>query len=267
MDLVKIGKFIASCRKKQGLTQDQLGEMLGISGKSVSKWERGINFPEASSLPALSNILGITVMELLNGEKMKTENIKSEADTVAVESLKFYNKKANKKNLKIMIITIAILIVGFMSIFIINNYNKCRVYKISNNTDNLIVNGYVILNQKNHLLFLNQILYSDKYIGTDKEILVKNLEVLIKCNDTELYKYGNVEEKVRKNAVPLNQLLEKITITIDEDKSINKYIINEKEVDELYIIINYIDGNNNRESMEIKLNAIETFSNNKLFYF
>ncbi len=61
MDLTKIGKYIASKRKKLGLTQKQLAEKLGMSDKSVSKWERGICLPDVSVYIQLCNILKINI--------------------------------------------------------------------------------------------------------------------------------------------------------------------------------------------------------------
>lgn len=59
MDLNKIGKFIMTLRKEKGLTQEQLGTKLGVSGKSVSKWERGINAPDIAILEKLSLLLKV----------------------------------------------------------------------------------------------------------------------------------------------------------------------------------------------------------------
>ena len=74
MDQVKIGKFIAACRKQQNLTQMQLADKLDITDKAVSKWERGITMPDSSIMLALCDILGISVNELLSGEKIAMEN-------------------------------------------------------------------------------------------------------------------------------------------------------------------------------------------------
>ena len=74
MNQLKIGKFIAECRKKKGLTQMQLSEKLGITDKAISKWERGIAMPDSSIMLLLCGILGITVNELLSGEKISMEN-------------------------------------------------------------------------------------------------------------------------------------------------------------------------------------------------
>ena len=68
MDNEKIGKFIAKLRKSKNLTQQELGDLVGVGGKSVSKWERGINMPDVSIINEVSKILGITSDELLKGE-------------------------------------------------------------------------------------------------------------------------------------------------------------------------------------------------------
>ena len=74
MNQVKIGKFIAECRKKQGLTQTELADKLGITDKAVSKWETGRAMPDASLMLALCGILKITVNDLLSGEMVTMEN-------------------------------------------------------------------------------------------------------------------------------------------------------------------------------------------------
>ena len=74
MDQLKIGKFIAECRKTKNLTQMQLAEKLGITDKAISKWERGIAMPDSSTMLELCDILGINVNELLSGEKISMEN-------------------------------------------------------------------------------------------------------------------------------------------------------------------------------------------------
>ena len=76
MDQIKIGKFIAECRKKQNLTQSQLAEKLGITDRAVSKWENGRAMPDSSLMLDLCSILKISVNELLSGEVIDMENNK-----------------------------------------------------------------------------------------------------------------------------------------------------------------------------------------------
>ena len=73
MDQIKIGKFISELRKSKNMTQQQLAEKIGVSFKTVSKWETGRGMPELSTLKPLSDELGITINDLLNGEKIKEE--------------------------------------------------------------------------------------------------------------------------------------------------------------------------------------------------
>ena len=79
MDQIAIGKFIASERKRKGYTQRQLADILQISDKTISKWERGNGFPEVSLLLPLCNELDITVNELLCGERVSEEDYQKKA--------------------------------------------------------------------------------------------------------------------------------------------------------------------------------------------
>ena len=74
MDQVKIGRFVAECRKGKGLTQAKLAEALGVTDRAVSKWETGKSMPDASLMLPLCEILGISVNELLSGERIEMEN-------------------------------------------------------------------------------------------------------------------------------------------------------------------------------------------------
>ena len=87
MDQIKIGKFIASCRKEQGMTQAALAQELGISDRAVSKWETGKSMPDSGIMLELCEILKINVNELLSGEKIMTEayNKKVEENLLAMK--------------------------------------------------------------------------------------------------------------------------------------------------------------------------------------
>ena len=74
MDQIKIGKFIAKCRKEKNLTQMQLAEKLGITDRAISKWETGKSLPDSSIMLELCQELGITVNDLLSGEVVTMSN-------------------------------------------------------------------------------------------------------------------------------------------------------------------------------------------------
>ena len=94
MNQLKIGKFIAECRKKEALTQMQLAEKLHITDKAVSKWERGIAMPDSSIMLELCEILNISVNELLNGEKINMENNDQKNELLLLEMAKELEKKS-----------------------------------------------------------------------------------------------------------------------------------------------------------------------------
>lgn len=94
MDQIKIGKFIASCRKEQGMTQATLAEKLGISDRAVSKWETGKSMPDAGIMLELTELLNINVNELLSGEHIMTESYNRQAE----ENLLAMRKEVEEKN-------------------------------------------------------------------------------------------------------------------------------------------------------------------------
>lgn len=87
MDQVKIGKFIAALRKEKGLTQEKLGEKLGVTNKAVSRWENGNYMPDVEMLSLLSNEFDVSINEIISGEKLNLENFKKAADENLVTAL------------------------------------------------------------------------------------------------------------------------------------------------------------------------------------
>ena len=123
MNQIKIGEFISSQRRKNNLTQAALAEKLGITDRAVSKWERGKGLPDASLMLDLCEILGITVNELLNGEKISMENNNQKNKQLLLEMAKELEKK-NKTIWSsmwvIMTVSITALIAGlFITAFLI----------------------------------------------------------------------------------------------------------------------------------------------------
>lgn len=117
MDQIAIGKFIASERKRKGYTQRQLADILEISDKTVSKWERGNGFPEVSLLLPLCNELGITVNELLSGRKVSEEDYQKKAEENMVNMIK--EREENKKKAILTIIIGVISTVAFITLIMV----------------------------------------------------------------------------------------------------------------------------------------------------
>ena len=112
MDQIKIGKFIAECRKQKNLTQMQLAEKLGITDKAISKWERGIAMPDTSIMLELCDILGISVNELLTGERITMENNEQKNEQLLLDMA----KEVEKRNKTIWTSMWAILIVSMIAL-------------------------------------------------------------------------------------------------------------------------------------------------------
>ena len=113
MNQEEIGKFIAKCRKGKNLTQAQLAEKLNITDRAVSKWENGKSMPDSSIMLELCEILGITVNELLSGEKITMENSEKKADENLI-ALKKKDENNIRKNVVISIVFSTMLFIGFI---------------------------------------------------------------------------------------------------------------------------------------------------------
>lgn len=155
MSIEKVGKLIAQERRKKDLTQNSLAQLLGVSGKAVSKWERGLNYPDISLLESLAKVLDLTVAELLNGER-NTESVPLYDDQInhaVIQTLDFSKKIVNRQrnNYLLMLILVVVL---FTTVFLTTNLDtKAPVIQTVNlkegvisvyATDNREIDGYLL---------------------------------------------------------------------------------------------------------------------------
>lgn len=122
MDQVKIGKFIAECRKKKNMTQATLAEKLNITDRAISKWETGKGMPDSSIMLELCNELDISVNELLSGEMIEMNNYDRKAEENLIE-LKKQKEESDRNMLRLEIIigyiaSIPFLVLIFVASFI-----------------------------------------------------------------------------------------------------------------------------------------------------
>ncbi len=125
MDQVKIGKFIAHCRKEKNMTQAELAEKLNITDRAISKWETGKGMPDSSIMLELCDELDISVNELLSGEMIRMDNY----NKVAEENFIKFQKEKEDSDKRLLfteiiigsIVTISFLLMIFLSIFAIEN--------------------------------------------------------------------------------------------------------------------------------------------------
>ncbi len=96
MNQEKIGKFIAMCRKDKKMTQSELAEKLGVTDKSIGNWENGRNMPDLSLFKPLCDELGITINDLMSGEKISKNKYQEKFEENIVNTIDYSTKKINK---------------------------------------------------------------------------------------------------------------------------------------------------------------------------
>ena len=102
MNKEKMGKFIAQLRKEKSMTQKDLAEQIHLTDKAVSKWERGLSFPDISMLEPLADILDVSVLELLEGERVKEDlaMTREEAEQLIDRSISISDEEITRKHVK-----------------------------------------------------------------------------------------------------------------------------------------------------------------------
>ena len=132
MNYAKTGQLIAARRKEYDLTQKQLGEKLSVSDRTISKWERGIGFPDISLLESLADVLNLSVIELMHGEKGISEN--AAAESGARDTLRSLNGEFQRRVKRVRkyskIITTILMIVAVLSVAALLFYLRIDNYEI-----------------------------------------------------------------------------------------------------------------------------------------
>ena len=262
MDQQKIGKFISSLRKQKNLTQAELGDIVGVTGKAVSRWERGLSVPDVSIINKVSEVLGTTTTELLNGEKA----IKIEAkdlDKITNNRILFLNNSSKQKFKKIIMLSTSIfvlIILVLLAIFYFNNYDECRIYTIYSDDSNFNLTGMIVeTNDSNKLL-----IFDINYHGNEV-IRIKSFNYELYISDELIYSGGDndafkVSDKLL--AVDINKLIKLISIQLNIPQ---KYDLSKiKNIEFSIKCIDYLDK---EYSYLLPLKLEKAFSNNKLMYF
>ena len=121
MDQIKIGKFIADCRKKKGMTQMQLAERMNVTDRAVSKWENGRSMPDSSIMLELCDVLGISVNDLLHGEVVQMEEYNKKTEELLLESVR-QKEESDRRMLAFEIV------IGVLSVVILLGFNLIAAY-------------------------------------------------------------------------------------------------------------------------------------------
>ncbi len=127
MNQERIGKFILELRTKKKMTQQELGNKIGVTDRAISKWENGRGLPDISLIEPLCKELGITVNELLSGEKIQKEQEKEKFEENIINTLNYSNKKIKtKKRIILSLLSIIIIILLILSTLFIIDINRMK---------------------------------------------------------------------------------------------------------------------------------------------
>lgn len=231
MDNKKVGKLIAKLRKEKELTQQQLGDKVGVGFRAVSKWERGLTMPDIGIVNELSKILGISSDELLSGELRKNRT---------------NTKKKISLKLKITLSIIISLFIIMTSVLLYYN-NKTYIYEMgSNNDDEYYIEGQVILNKEQISIIVNKLNFMDQeFVST----MIKNYEYEIKIDSKCIFSYGYTSNiRILEEELSIKTFSENFRVNYSGDTQITPKDISKSKFS---ILFKFIDENNNEIIKEV----------------
>lgn len=236
MDNKKIGKLIADLRKQKGMTQQELGDKIGVGFRAVSKWERGLTLPDIGNINELSKILGITSDELLKGELNKENKLK---------------KKPSSKIIKIIIAIISIIVL-ITSLLIYQN-NKTYAYSLSNTTDEYNIEGELIFKGKDISIIINNIQFkSEEFSST----IIQNYEYVINSGENLIFRKGYINlTNLLNEKISIKEFIKNFNINYIGKTKLKRNKILKDGIDIDFI---FLDENNDQINQKIKMSINKT---------
>lgn len=221
MNQEKTGKFIAISRKKLNITQQELANKLGVTDKAVSKWENGRGLMDISLLKPLSEILNVSIIELINGELMDNVALKEEPYDIIEYSVCYTKEKINISRIRtifaviISILLLVILSFIFFKSIMLKKYTVEQIHEYENIIKKLDFTNSIeiykkIINENEYLIFPEFKIRND----------FSDFKTITELEDYEILKYlkfdeyDNLEAAFR--ASKDNQLIEKFKKNFDE---------------------------------------------------
>lgn len=217
MDQIKIGKFISSLRKEKGYTQEQLAEKLNVSNKSISRWENGNTMPDLSLIPKLCEILGISINELLSGERIESDEYQKRFEENIIINMDLLKKKISNFTKRFMLGAIGIFIVLIIGLIVLISYKELTYTKVYLDDSNVEIRA---CKEKNYLGFTvstkdeTPFMFNSYYDKETKTYVIENL-----------FRY--LDKDNLKDVVPITKLL------FDKEDKIEKIVYKDKVIYEL----------------------------------
>lgn len=220
-----IGQIIKGLRKRNGLTQSKLAEIIHVSDKTISKWELGLSVPESDILVKLSEYFNVSVEDLIKGNKkiLITKDIKK----------------------KRIMVGILICLIFILSILLFNSYYKRKsdIYVLSGN-DNYSLNGLIYNTSKKQVIELNN-LSTKLDFGND---LTQEITIILKSNNTII---NSLEFDNETPLSPVNDYLLKFDLSLSGKAD---YYLLPSQINDLSLVIEYIK-NSTLQIKEFAINA------------
>lgn len=229
-------------RQERKLTQKEIGDIIGVSDRTISKWENGTTVPDLCQIRNICKKLEISPSLLIKSEKKLSDDITNLRRKIG--------KILNYILHNIFLITF-ILVFMLLLLYFINNYNSIKIYDLKYNSENIsFENGYLFKTKVTNILIINDIKINKiKYNPIDTKV--------------KLYTLVNGDKKIIYTSENLNN------IYIEENKSgadlLSKDVI-ESIKQNLYLLIETKDENNNKYNYECQITLKEKYKNNKLLY-
>lgn len=225
-NMINMGKHIAELRKKKNYTQKNLGDILDVSDKTVSKWEKGVAAPDITILHSLATTLDVTIEELLSGEEVE------KIDTI--EAMDIYSNITKGKLIKSFIIFIVIFSLCIFFVFRIEDYYSWHLQDISTDGNDIISRGFLLSNNEKSKILINEIGMLDKNTISVKyfTIQLKNKNEIIYNRDYSLDGFTSFDELLKECiiSVELNKKVSKDDLILDiiikddnDDKKLYSY--------------------------------------------
>lgn len=212
-DLSKMGKHIFELRKGMGYTQKQLGDILDVSDKTVSKWEQGSVAPDITILNSLASALNVSVNEILYGEK-KDEKV---TDDESVKMLSVYSEKTKHSLLKKIVVIFFAIVIAMIFMLYIDDYYKWNVIRFKIQKE-FLIRGYIVSNSEESKVVLDDV----NFITTNDDVLsemkIKNIEVNVYYNKNLIFNKNIVFD----NPTMLYKAFNNFVISFEENKKITK---------------------------------------------
>ena len=194
MDVMKIGAFIKSQRTELNMTQKDLAEKIGCTDKAISRWETGKGMPDSSFLVPLSNILGITVNELLTGEKISEEAFTQKSEDNLVSAVKKAEKEIKKGKTTRLFLIVAVIFCVFSILFliktIIDKQNTVTYVGDFGTKNRIAVTELLIELDSRNSYFSENTVCTDFDIILDEKGNFKKAEITM--NDESMHEYINI---------------------------------------------------------------------------